>query len=147
MEEIKLRSININDKEKLFKWRNLTEINKFFFKSSISKFEHEKWFIKKISQSPATVYIAAVENTEIGVVQYEIEDIKGVAKISLYLVPSSQGKGLGKELLKLGVDQIKKDFPQIKQVKAEVLLDNIASMKIFELNSFKQKFITYELTL
>jgi RimJ/RimL family protein N-acetyltransferase len=67
--------------------------------------------------------------------------------VSVYLVPQQRGRGYAAELLKHGNGWLQENFREIKQVKAEVLEENQASLHIFKKAGFTRYFTTFVATL
>ena len=56
---INLRKVEITDINEMFEWRNHPDIRKNFFNQEmISWDEHEKWFMAKLEDPDAAVYMA-----------------------------------------------------------------------------------------
>lgn len=131
---MKIRKATIEDCKNIYEWRN-HEINRqFSHNTDIIPYEwHVEWFTKKID-SPITDILIGSTDENIGVIRFDYININH-ALISIYLVPGKHGKGLGKELLKDAIKWLKNKGDY--NIKAEILPENIASLKIFAAMGFK----------
>jgi RimJ/RimL family protein N-acetyltransferase len=133
-----LRKIMKNDLIMIFNWRNHADIrNNSFEKEELSLNEHKEWFNNILKSDFITTYILEVDGTPVGVIRFEIDRI-GAAKINYYIDPLKHGKGLGTEILKLGMKKIFVEKIELKKVYGYVLTENLASIRIFEKLSFKK---------
>ena len=73
----------------------------------------------------------------IGNHKFEIED--DTATLSYSIDKSYRGKGLGKLILSLGNEHLKKDVPSIKTILGYVKSQNTASNKVFHRLGFQVK--------
>jgi RimJ/RimL family protein N-acetyltransferase len=75
-----------------------------------------------------------------------------IGLISFLIDPDYQGKGYGKTIIRCGIQFLKNINTRIKRLNAEVLIENTASIKVFENIGFQrvdfQKHIlfNYEMT-
>lgn len=105
-----------------------------FNQNHISRKDHEKWF-KKMIDSKSILFLAIFDNKNFsGYIRYKI--LKNTATISLALLEEQQGKGIGKNSLALSMSILKKEYPQIFEIEALVLNDNLKSRSFFLNNGF-----------
>jgi RimJ/RimL family protein N-acetyltransferase len=142
--DIKLRIADLNDCENVYHWRNAVEIRQWCLQSQQIPFdEHKLWFKQIISNKNSILLIAELETTEaLGTVRFDFRN-KNSAEISIYLVPSFIGKGLGASLLTQAESWLIKNKPEINQIKAEILMENERSKHLF----LKEGYMPYSLKL
>jgi UDP-2,4-diacetamido-2,4,6-trideoxy-beta-L-altropyranose hydrolase len=128
--EIRLRPANLEDCKNLFQWRNAEETRTFFFDSFPIPWEnHHKWLENILIDENRFLLIGEGDGHPVGVLRYDIKD--NSAECSVYLVPEMSGKGLGTALLKVGSEWVKKEFPDIKEIKAIIFPQNQSSLRAF----------------
>ena len=127
---IQLRLAHEADCADVFQWRNHEETRKYFFDTSLVAWEnHCKWFSKKLRDENYVFLIGLVEDNPIGTLRYELKG--NSATVSVYLLPDKHGYGYGAELLRRGSSWLLLHKPEIKNLKAEVLTENISSIQTF----------------
>ena len=96
-----LRELNLADKDKLFEWRNLESIVALSStRSKVEYNEHNKWFSNVIdSKNILGLIIEEKKGHPIGHLRFNKID-ENQAIISIYLIPSSSGKGLGAQAIR-----------------------------------------------
>ncbi len=84
------------------------------------------------------------ENEQImAVLRFDLTQECTEAKVSIYVAPSHWGKGLGSFLLTMGENQLKAEVSSVRTLRAEVLINNEASLKLFAKCGFKKEWITF----
>ncbi len=140
---INLRHAVLNDKEKIFIWRNAESVRKYSTNSGEISFEnHSKWFDKVLLNDNQVVLIGCFNKEDVGVLRFDL--CTDQAEISIYLAPENQGKGLGSALVVSGENWLIQNKPYIKKVIADVLLENKASVKLFECSGYKVNKFQYQ---
>ena len=120
---MKLRQAVLSDCRNIYIWRNHELNRKYSHNSTIIPYkQHREWFAKNYEG-----LFIGYERNPIGVIRF-VNSL-----ISIYLVPGYHGNGYGKKLLQAAI------VYHGKPIKAEILPDNIASIKIFEACGFKEK--------
>ncbi len=139
---INLRKAEIADANDIFEWRNHPDIRKSSFNQELLSWEeHEKWFMAKLKDPDTTVYMAYYKKEKIGTIRFESKE--SVIKTSVMLNPLFLGKGLGSQVIKLGVEEYIKEKKPKKSLIAEIKKENIASQKAFTKAGFKERHIAY----
>ena len=139
---INLRKVEITDINDMFEWRNHPDIRKNFFNQELLSWdEHEKWFIAKLKDPDAAVYMAYYKKEKIGTIRFEANE--SAIKTSVMLNPDFLGKGLGSKLIKLGVKRFIMEKNPDMQIIAEIKKDNFTSIKAFTKAGFKEKHLTF----
>ena len=138
---IELRDSNINDADILFEWVNDPIVRKNSFKKEpIDWDEHISWYKKRLDSSNCKIYILTYNSVRIGQIRFDIEK-DGFASIDYSVVSKYRGRGFGKLIIQLGMNQI---IGSAKRIKARVELENIASNKVFKSLGFVKKRIIYQ---
>ncbi|MDD5595653.1 MAG: bifunctional UDP-2,4-diacetamido-2,4,6-trideoxy-beta-L-altropyranose hydrolase/GNAT family N-acetyltransferase [Candidatus Omnitrophica bacterium] len=129
---IKLRKVRQDDCYPLWCWRNNPQVRKWSFeRNQIDYAKHKDWFKKKINNHDTRIYIAEdKQGRKIGQVRFEANQ-KSCACITINLNPKFFGKGFGREIMKMGTLRFLKEKPQIKEITAEIIRENIVSKKAF----------------
>ncbi len=111
-------------------WRNNPKVRKWSFEGKkIDYAKHKEWFKQKINNKDTRIYIAEdKKGRKVGQVRFEAKQ-KSRAYITANLNPKFFGEGLGSEIMKIGTLRFLKEKPQIKEIIAEILQENIASEK------------------
>ena len=132
-EEISLRKANNNDCYDIWMWRNTPEARRGSFnKEYIEYGKHRVWFERKLKDKKTTIYIAENNKKEkIGQVRFEIKRKKSVF-INTNLNPRFFGKSFGNKIIKIATEVFMKEKPYIKEIIAEILIENIVSQKAFK---------------
>lgn len=126
--DIDIRTVNPDDSEKLFLWRNHTTIRQFSRNSApIEWDDHCRWFAALLNDSNRVLLIGLRGDEAVGVVRFDILDVQ--AEISIYLVPGIVGYGF--ELLQSAEAWFAENHPQVNLLHAHVLEDNTRSHKLF----------------
>lgn len=122
---MKLRTAVEKDCQLLFRWANDPKVraNSFDLKG-ISWEEHQKWFKKKMDKETCRMFILEKDANPIGEIRFDKEGENWV--ISYSIEDKYRGMGLGKEIVKKGIEKVS------KPILAWVKMENIASRKTFE---------------
>lgn len=126
-----LKNADRDDVLVTYNWVINPEIRKYSFTKSDVKFEeHTKWFFEKLSNINCHYFILKnSEHTSLGSIRVDINKKEGV--ISYLIDPKYQGQGLGKAIVKLLEEELKRNIYNIKSLIGFVDSNNIASLKIF----------------
>lgn len=120
-----LRKVDSNDSKILFLWANDSSVRQNAFnQGSISWEEHLKWFKKKYKSEACKIFILVINNTPGGQIRFDKEGKSWI--ISYSIEDKYRGMGLGKEVVKRGIEKVS------KPILAWVKIENIASRKTFE---------------
>lgn len=143
---VSLKPATTEDCENVFKWRNHPEIRKLSFdRGPLLWDDHQKWFLKAIASSKTVLLIGEENNNPVGVLRYDLRDYNSF--VSIYLKPGFTGKGIGTQMLTMGSDWIRKKHPDIKKITAEIIPQNVSSIKAFQKAGFKDDSLTFVLNL
>lgn len=145
MYAIQLRSATQADVGQIYEWRNAPETRQFSFNDTPLAWDaHVRWFENFLQRSDCFLLIAEIEQQAVGVLKYHI--IESEAKVDIYLVPGFYGKGIGTQLLTTGIEWVKKNL-SVKNIKAEIFTENIASLRAFTKAGFKEQYRVYHYSL
>ena len=134
--QISLRTINKKDCKKIYYLFNDPEVRKNSLSSEKITFKnHKKWFLEKLDDQNYIFLIAESGDDFIGQIRFDVKNKTALTSISLHR--QFRGKGLGKILLRLGLEYLKKNFPGIHLASGEIKSDNIAAIKNSEHAGFR----------
>ncbi len=133
-----IRSADTDDLMTLYAWVNSPERrNSAFNSQEVSLDQHKAWFKSKLSDPNSLIFIAMnPDGDAIGQLRFDIDE-QACALVDIYIDKDAGGRGNGVKLLKLGASRLFEE-KAVKQIKALVKLDNIASKKSFERSGFTQ---------
>lgn len=127
---IHLRVVQKADKENIFIWRNSKQVRRFSFNAGkIKRKNHDRWFEGVLKDERVKLLIGEIEGEPIGVLKYDLNDDQ--AMVSIYVIPGKHGMGYGKQLLLKGDEWVHDNYPDITAIEAEVIAENIPSVKLF----------------
>lgn len=127
---IEMRLADASDSRNIFLWRNHPNIRAVSLDSNeISWFEHDAWFQKKCGHINSPFLIGEIAGKPVGVVRFEIKNID--AEVSIYLIPESDNRGLGVDLLKAAERWLSINCPEVTNLRATALPKNRSSINLF----------------
>jgi RimJ/RimL family protein N-acetyltransferase len=134
---LKIRRVCKDDCYDLWVWRNHPKVrNHSFINKKIPFKDHKDWFNQRIKDKNTKLYIAENENGEkIGQIRFEINK-KGEGYINVNLNPVFFNMKIGNIMISEATDYFLKENKEVDRVIAEILEDNIASVKAFEKAGF-----------
>ena len=122
-------------------WRNNEATRRYFFEQSPVGLEtHLAWWKRSLSNPQCVLLVGKMGDKDVGVIRYDLINARQ-AKVSIYLNPEITGLGVGKRLLKVSRDWLLRNHPEIETVIAEILLDNVSSLKAFRAVGFQEQHI------
>jgi UDP-2,4-diacetamido-2,4,6-trideoxy-beta-L-altropyranose hydrolase len=129
---LKLRKVRQEDCELLWNWVNDPTVRAASFSSDLVSWEeHIQWFKIKLNCPNCYIFIALdSEDNPIGVTRFEI-DGNLQAVISTSIKYDERGKGYGKLMIKLAIQELCKN-ETITKVHAFIRSDNISSIGLFK---------------
>jgi len=135
IENFKIRLAALNDSYSIWEIRNHPSVCRFSNNNQeIPLAEHMLWFEKKYfsGQDNYCFVMISEKNNPIGYCRFDFDGVKNRYIISIAIDSDFQGKGLGNNLL-AGALRL---FDKNKEIFAEILKDNVASVKLFKNNNF-----------
>jgi len=148
MLDVSLRLANKNDIKTYFHWANDKEVRQNAINQSEILWEtHQKWFINKLDDKNAYLYIFEYNQKPVGQVRFDFEDNK--VFIDFSVDKNFRGKGLGSLIVKKTIQELQLNNENVRFV-AIVKRENIASMKVFQKLAFtlvndNEGLLTFEL--
>lgn len=134
----KFRKATFDDMYTYFVWTNEKETRLQSMNSSPIRFiEHDNWFSKKIKSKKTNLYVLEYKNNPAGQIRFDIEN--EIATISYSLDKEYRGKGLGKVLIKGGIEELKRDNPKVKLIQGYVKNNNQPSIHTFKKLGFQEQ--------
>lgn len=135
---LKLKPVEAIDEQRLFEWRNLPEIIERGFRSrTVSKEEHANWFAEALKGELRRLWIIIWNGEPIGQLRFDLVDSDD-AEISIYLVPTYMGRGIGVQAIREGCKMIRHQMPDIRIV-ARVAMENKESLSAFRKAGFSEE--------
>ncbi|MCX6158528.1 MAG: GNAT family N-acetyltransferase [Ignavibacteriae bacterium] len=131
MNNLKLRNAIFSDSKLLLDWANDMDMRSNSFNSQkITMEEHEKWYSKKLNDSNnAAIFILELSDKPIGQIRFE-RNSRGCS-VDYFIAQDERGKGYGKRIVQMGIEEIKSSWENIDYILAEVKKDNKPSSKVF----------------
>ncbi len=132
---IRLRRARWSDSETLHTWANDPDARSASLHSGVIPIEvHEKWLKSRLKNSGVKIYVA-VDGQEkpCGVIRFESNSLTEAFRMSFTVAPSHRGRGIGSNLVRMGVHRLVFEHPdRTIVVRAEAKLNNVASQRIME---------------
>jgi RimJ/RimL family protein N-acetyltransferase len=126
MQAIKLRAATLQDAELLLLWRNDPQTRLASHNvDEVSLAEHLAWLNLLLSDPARRLFIAELAGVAVGSARAD-KEADGVTELSWTVAASARGQGIGKRMLAAVLGEL------TGCVRAEVKVENIASMKLAE---------------
>jgi RimJ/RimL family protein N-acetyltransferase len=140
--EVEMRVATLSDSENLLNWRNHPSIRAVSRNNELISWEdHSQWFTALLNDSNRILLIGQHQGSPVGVVRFDIQNDQ--AEASIYLVPESDNKGRGRDLLQSAESWVAQHDPEIKGINAFVLGDNARSHRLFLSAGYEIKSTSY----
>ena len=129
------RLVNLEDSSEILLWRNdkITRENSED-KNIVSTEEHKIWLERKLDSNSSILVMFERDEIKLGIVRFDIE--KDFTDISINLNPCERGKSLGSKFL-IASEKYIEERLKVKKLRAKILKNNIASIKVFERSGYK----------
>lgn len=138
-----LRKATEADRERLFYWANDRQVREASFRTGeIIWEEHVAWFERMMQDEDVCQFIYEREGNPIGQVRLNMED--GRARISYSIAKEYRGKGNATRMLHCMEEEVRKRYPKIQWLTADVKCGNFASRRVFEQLGYGESNIQYE---
>lgn len=129
-----LRPSNIDDLRLYFDWANDKVVRQNAFNSNPIEWKnHVGWFSRKINSKRDKLFVLEYQGTPIGQIRFDFQLEENSFYIDYSLDSNFRGRGLGKILLKQGINQMKG-----ARLIAEVKISNQKSRLVFEKIGFQK---------
>ena len=130
MNEIEMRMATPEDSSQLFEWRNHPAVRKVSRNTEVIPWErHQTWLTEVFSEISKVLLIGYREAVAVGVVRFDFHGDE--AEVSIYLVPDTKSRGLGRELLRSAERWLINFRPAVHTLRAHVLGGNEPSHRLF----------------
>lgn len=140
--DIEMRVATADDSSQLFEWRNHPSIRKVSRNTAAIPWEmHQAWFAEVLASTSRVLLIGSLQAMTVGVVRFDFHDNQ--AEVSIYLVPDSQVRGLGRTLLLSAEQWIVRFHPETHSVYAHVLGENEPSHRLFSRTNYQVESTCY----
>lgn len=124
------RTCSENDLELLFEWSNDPSVrSNSMSPDQITMQDHTRWFKSKLDSADSEIFILSEGDQPIGQIRFDLRD-NGLFEIDYSIDKSYRGKGYGKELVAVGVDQLKR-IGRSENIFGKVVSSNKASLNVF----------------
>ncbi|GAB5516815.1 UDP-2,4-diacetamido-2,4,6-trideoxy-beta-L-altropyranose hydrolase [Rhodopirellula baltica] len=131
-----LRPASRDDCKQYFDWANDSEVRTNSLNPEKIPWEaHLAWFTSKIDSAESNLFVAMLEDSAIGQIRFDKDDAN-TWEIDFSVSRNFRGKGIGIDLLRLGVARQRRQNDQV--IKARVKTTNQRSMNCFERLGFKR---------
>jgi len=97
--------------------------------------------MSKLKDPDAAVYMTYYRKEKIGTIRFEANE--SAIKTSVMLNPLFLGKGLGLQVIKMGIEKFIKEEKPSKSLITEIKKNNIASIKTFQKAGFKKSGLAF----
>lgn len=130
---LQIRRCREEDIHLLFDWANDPQTRENAFHQGQIKWEdHVKWFNNRINSVHCRIYILESDNVPAGQIRFDKDEV-GELVISYSIDHKLRGKGLGRKIVELGLEEI---TGWGNKIKALVKKNNPASIRVFETLNF-----------
>lgn len=139
----RLRLATNEDMALLFEWANDRSVRNLSFCSEPISWEtHVEWFQQMMHSQDVIQFIYECDDKLVGQVRLRIHN--GAGLISYSIASEYRGNGKATQMLKLLERIVKKEYPELKELVAEVKEENLASRRVFEKLEYGGKVIVYK---
>jgi UDP-2,4-diacetamido-2,4,6-trideoxy-beta-L-altropyranose hydrolase len=127
---LELRRASELDASLLFEGRNAAHVRRFSFNPDLIDWDgHVAWLARSLADPRRLILIAETAQGPVGVVRYDLEGAE--AEVSLYLFEGQTGVGWGQALLDSGERVVRRHWPQVRLITAQIMAENTASLTLF----------------
>ncbi len=135
--KIEFHYITVLDAGLLFQWQSHPKTRQYFRDPKTPTLEeHTHWLQQKLADKNCVLLLAYDNEMAVGCLRFDFSNVE--TEVSIYLAPDLYGQGYGSNILSKGIEWIQLYHPEIRILKAAVVEENKASVKIFTKNGFIQ---------
>ena len=135
--DLKLRQVTPEDKEMLLAWANDPVVRyQAINQHEITIYEHSKWIYPHLNDPNTRMWILEYNGIPAGQIRWSLNGKEAILDYSIS--DAFRGMGLGKVILKRGIDEVRKIWAGISLI-AEVKEKNLASIKAITAAGFKKR--------
>lgn len=139
-----LRKARFSDMDLLYKWANDPIVRKNSFHSEPISYEtHRLWFNHMMQDESVCQFILMDGDIPVGQIRLNVDMEE--AEIGYSIAKEFRGKGYGRKILQLIIDEVNEQFPKVKKLVAKVKPGNNTSRKLFEREGYDMKYFCYML--
>jgi UDP-2,4-diacetamido-2,4,6-trideoxy-beta-L-altropyranose hydrolase len=130
-----LRKATADDSRDVWLWRNDEETRRNSRTTDFISWErHDVWYQAMLKNRDSQILVALDAGVSHGMIRFDQVETN-LFRANIAMAPLVQGRGLGRAILRLGCDWLMREHPDAT-ILAEVRIENLASQRIFEANSF-----------
>jgi len=134
---VTLRVAREDDVSLIRAWRNDADAIRFSVSARpVSDAEHARWFSATLADPRKLLWVAEEQGVPVGQVRIDLEGDTGI--FSIVVAPSARGRGVGKEMLRRALAEIKRERLATTMT-ALTHPDNVASIRAFEQVGFTRR--------
>ncbi|MGJ7516016.1 UDP-2,4-diacetamido-2,4,6-trideoxy-beta-L-altropyranose hydrolase [Pseudomonas baetica] len=134
---LQIRRATLDDARLLFDGRNDEVVRRWSMNAqTIDWSQHQQWLAASLGDPQRLLLIAEADDGPVGVLRYDLHGLD--AEVSIYLFHQRHGLGWGKALLTRGEAFVRRHWPQLNAITAQVLPANQPSLKLFSESGFTQ---------
>lgn len=141
---MRLREARIEDARLLFDGRNAGTVRRSSLQQAPLEWEgHCRWLQASLGNDERLLLIGEAGDGALGVLRYDRLGQSRV-RVSLYLFEGYYGLGWGRALLAAGESALRRYWPQVETIEAQVLAGNKASLGLFRGAGYRQSECHFE---
>lgn len=130
--DLKLRCWQADDCRLLHEWRLHPSNRRWFGDNSEISFEaHQAWFGRFMADNSRFGFILEEDSQPVAQIRFDPAEMPGCYRISLSTAPECAGRGLGRQILRMGCASAEMQRVATLFV-AETRIDNLPSQKVFQ---------------
>lgn len=132
-----LRQATERDATLLFEGRNAAHVRQWAFNRDLIDWDsHVAWLASSLRNIQRLILIGDTPRGPVGMVRYDREGDS--VEVSIYLFDGHAGVGWGQVLLVSGERLLRRHWPGIRLIQAQVLADNAVSVSLFQKAGYAQ---------
>lgn len=137
-EGLRLRDAVADDARLLFDGRNAESVRRASLQQAPLEWgKHGRWLVATLANPCRLLLIGESAEGPVGTLRYDrLDDAR--AQVSLYLFDGRCGLGWGRALLAAGEREVRRRWPGLRVVEAQVLPDNQSSLALFRASGYTQ---------
>lgn len=136
---VSLDRLSFGDSDMVFGWRNLPRIVELSGSGrTVSAAEHAEWFARAVVDPDRILFKIMIDGRASGLLRFDRDDADGGrALVSIYLLPGHSGAAAGTRAFEGGLRKLRKEWPDVVVLRADVLSDNVAALAFFRRLGFE----------
>jgi len=143
---MQIRPAGITDATLLFTWRNDERTRRQSLNAcELNYSAHVDWMTRTLANPDEILLLGLESGVPAACVRFSISGER--ARVSIYTDPARHGQGLGSAALKAASSWLRLVRPELRIIEADVLQDNIASITMFRVAGYIERWSRYEFPL